>query len=393
MAKSRYSFFLIFLGSFGPKKKKSTIELLQSKSKLLSCFFDHLVKSKANSATPTNEISPPTGFFRSDNRYPEMQTKLDFLTFVLSNSSLELTNEEVGTLWDVFASSDKEIMFGWLEKSQFGIKDGIRPALTESNLEYLFMQKIILLDFVNLSRAGFAVFEQCFLRVNEKLGKLKRISDTFVALSNDLIGIDNLWTTALDNLDAGVAELAIKLLNSMYQYVNPDSLKRKSVSLREEYLSRCMRCVDETLTASKKEESDHRRILRCLNLVTTFGRDFEAAVANKNLASPRGERDARETNSLQPLTFQINSDRGFSWEMTFMPTDSVRAMKLKIAERYGVPCKQLRFLLGDGREIRDEPRSLQDVRMTDKQKIFVRQKEIKKDSPQKLEDTDIFEVR
>lgn len=377
-------------------------------------FFDNLIKSSTvNSnnntieSTPhssTNDQAAPTLPRPEISRYSlEEQTmiRLSFLEFILLNSTLELSKDEVNCFWDVFITQanspqERENVFHWLETSQLSNRgSSYYGPFNESHWETLFCDKVTSLDFINLSKAGFNVFEKFFLLVNEKLGKIKRIaekktngSDSFFALTSDLTGIEHLWIIVLDNPNTSVFTLALQRLNSLYQYFGSDSLKKKYVSLREEHIARCIKYLTDSVQNPQQTEN---RILRILTLLTGLILDFENATEKKTQSS---SKEPQNSNSMKPITVTVHTDRGGVWDLTFLPTDSIRALKLKVAERYGFSTKSLRFLLSDGRELKDESKNLQEFKFTEKQKLFVKKKlEQKKEMESSLPEPDLFEVK
>ena len=96
------------------------------------------------------------------------------------------------------------------------------------------------MDCTSLSKSGYGVYVRYFLNVNEKMGKVKstefKSAKEYFAVGGELSGIKNMWQIALDSKDASVSESASSMLNSLHQYINPDSLKAKLVKVREDYL-------------------------------------------------------------------------------------------------------------------------------------------------------------
>jgi hypothetical protein len=105
----------------------------------------------------------------------------------------------------------------------------LSQAFDESLSNHLFVNKMSQLDFTTLTMAGFKVFERYLLHINEKNSNLKPIdkktenpivdAKSFVVVSPDLVGIDNLWRIALDAQQSAVYQLAISELNTLHQVV------------------------------------------------------------------------------------------------------------------------------------------------------------------------------
>jgi len=109
------------------------VDALAKKYKLLNAFFDELVAyKKAAGELAKKGKKGKSKKKTAATRYTHMehiQTRLDFLYFILSNSSLHLTVEHVDILWDslivnALQPEEREACFSWLEKSRQSKTEG-----------------------------------------------------------------------------------------------------------------------------------------------------------------------------------------------------------------------------------------------------------------------------
>ena len=109
------------------------MDALAKKYKLLNAFFDELVAyKKAAGELAKKGKKGKSKKKTAATRYTHMehiQTRLDFLYFILSNSSLHLTVEHVDILWDslivnALQPEEREACFSWLEKSRQSKTEG-----------------------------------------------------------------------------------------------------------------------------------------------------------------------------------------------------------------------------------------------------------------------------
>eukprot|EP01117_Protostelium_nocturnum_P009607 TRINITY_DN3429_c0_g1_i1.p1 TRINITY_DN3429_c0_g1~~TRINITY_DN3429_c0_g1_i1.p1 ORF type:complete len:2268 (-),score=754.02 TRINITY_DN3429_c0_g1_i1:12-6815(-) len=321
------------------KRKKPTvnavIESLEQKHQMLQLLFKELVHFKENYSKEeshhSQSVSPKMGklFYLE-----QVSVRLDFLQFILSNSSLTLNAEQTDILWDSFitrslSSMEREKMFMWLQNAtkylsgsigsnpilntsggnlngtsnqnvlasfdDVSVVVGTNSALAESIIEHLFEEKMIGMDFSSLSPAGFQLFDNYFLIVNLRSGKLKKISargiessvqnanipspnvsqqngmlappsalngnfnnnsngtlhrqgsnsnihsasneTCFTINADKLLGISELCSIALESENSVISSAAIWRLNSLHSYHSGESLKARASKWREDHVA------------------------------------------------------------------------------------------------------------------------------------------------------------
>jgi hypothetical protein len=94
-------------------------------------------------------------------------------------------------------------------------------AITEESTQYIFEQKVPLMDFSALTQKGFHFFEYFFRYVNWFLKRFDQGDNgVFRVLNPELVGIDNAWRAAIEPKDDGVAMQAIEFLNKLHKTVH-----------------------------------------------------------------------------------------------------------------------------------------------------------------------------
>ncbi|KAL6065920.1 USP domain-containing protein [Balamuthia mandrillaris] len=400
-----------------PKKgRKKALEALDKKHRLMSAFFEDvkeykeltkgckvgkngIVKLKKDSSKSSNHQKPLRPRF---TYIEEIKTRLEFLEFVLTNSSISLSAAQVDVLWDCFITNalipeEREACFAWLEKSRVNKSDGF-VAFDESIIQHLFVDKMAQMDCTLLNQAGYNVFQRYFLTINEKKDKLKRVDKSqaseFYVVSGDLIGENNLWKIALDATDVDVSQMAIRLLNQLHQKVSPDSMKSKLGKIREAYIRTCMAHLSEAAKASKSPLQE-QRIERCLSLLKNFVEEFELRSKLRSAASPTSPTPgggssigttvgggnsgsaiaSKKADSGVPITLYVKADLRRSFVAHVRSKDTLLSLKRKISEHYEKPPRLLRLWVND-KEIKDnDSKTLADCKVTDGLDVFVQIKE------------------
>ena len=286
--------FCTFLNQKKKKAASSVIESIQHKFNLLEIFFDELIKYKKNVAASTtaslsdyfnhtSNESTPTGpsptqdsstsnspisfannLFNRRSHIQNIQIRLNFLEFLLTQSSLELSTAQLEDLWDCLVTNainqeETNCIFSWLHKSNF----------TDAVMLQLFQDKMIRMEYKTLQPIGFEVFERYFLKINEQSGKIKLpdshlnfenenqkntnnvdnehksgvIHDSLVATSIDVNGLEELWMIALFANDNEVSRRAIQRLSSLFQYTSSATLKSKATKIRDHFLATALKFI------------------------------------------------------------------------------------------------------------------------------------------------------
>jgi hypothetical protein len=260
----------------GKDSAKYVIETLNPKFQFVDILLEDLALYKEQAKTIPVEQLEAGEKLGNITHMEHIKIRLGFLEYILSNSSLKLTGDQAETLWDslvtnMLVQEERSMCFKWLEEARSESKGEFVP-FEENVIERLFVSKMTKMDATQLNLAGYIVFEQYFLSLNEKAGKIKTIerfvtqgySDNYTT-SSDLLGLNNMWRFALDSHDEEISRRAMKCLNMLYQNVPNDGLKPNLERIREGYIAKCM----ELLSASLDPVSEER-ISRCISLLKVF---------------------------------------------------------------------------------------------------------------------------
>jgi hypothetical protein len=91
-------------------------------------------------------------------------------------------------------------------------------------MQHLFVEKMCKMDCSLMLVSGFRVYNRYFLSYNEKRGLIKTVpqsngSPVCIALSTDLLGVENMWQMALRAENQLVSAKAIRALNQIHENV------------------------------------------------------------------------------------------------------------------------------------------------------------------------------
>jgi hypothetical protein len=227
--------------------------------------------------------------------------RLDFLEFLLQNSAICVTAEQIGTLWNLHVEhpltpEEREMFFEWLGRvsvspAVFARQTRMRSSesgFTDALIKWLFEQKMLRgIDCAHLSRSGFSLFRTYFLYVNYREGLIKPLetppgSLPYYCASYPPLGIDVMWQLALESLDEQLAASAIVTLNQLFQHVPQESTRTKSKANREAYIRSCVKklatVVADVAGASPMVVGSRPKtgkIERCLVMLIDLVRMFE----------------------------------------------------------------------------------------------------------------------
>lgn len=209
------------------------IDLLEVNSGLMATFFEdlHRFKSKAKEAAKALADAGQTGVDLNQQALVgkqayifQIKDRLDFLEYILSHSPLVLQAPQIDAFWasvivDALTLEERDHGFLWVQNvrnsQQF-------QAITEESTQYIFEQKVPLMDFSALTQKGFHFFEYFFRYVNWFLKRFDQGDNgVFRVLNFDLVGIDNAWRAAVEPKDDSVAMQAIEFLNKLHKTVPP----------------------------------------------------------------------------------------------------------------------------------------------------------------------------
>eukprot|EP01132_Coremiostelium_polycephalum_P003569 gene3569-4447_t len=174
------------------KKQKSTIESLEQKHKILDLFFKEITNYKRVAQEKSRLLNEGVNlnlailFGSQIPHLAQVQGRLEFLEYILSQSSLMLNTPQVDSLWDSFISNaitheERELCFIWLRATKISGGNS-RIAFPENVIKYIFLEKMSSLDWSHLGIASYNVFERYFFYINEKAGKIKK-NQTSIFLS------------------------------------------------------------------------------------------------------------------------------------------------------------------------------------------------------------------
>lgn len=353
-----------------PKKSKnsdsvsSVINWLNSTHKLLDIVFKDLAHYKMEAKSRASQILSNETDLNSAilvgkiPHFVQIKDRLDFLEYVLPNSQLMLSLEQLDNFWssmilNAVTHEERDSAFAWIENAR-GLSFAHSPFSDEAT-QYLFLKKIPQLDFSSLSVQGFSLFEFFFRYVNWKAEKFTQDESDYRVLSFDLIGMNTLLEISLQATDPVVGQQAISFINNLQKNLSVE-LKPFLGVQREQYIQICMNHLAQ---ASKDLNTENElRINRCLALLRTLLEEFEIKIGV-----------GKKKESGQPISIQVNIVHGPSFQLEASTTDVLADLRQKISEKLNQPINTLR-LISAGRELKDDTETVRQMKLGN-QPLFV----------------------
>eukprot|EP01129_Flabellula_baltica_P014013 TRINITY_DN6628_c0_g1_i1.p1 TRINITY_DN6628_c0_g1~~TRINITY_DN6628_c0_g1_i1.p1 ORF type:complete len:2292 (+),score=457.58 TRINITY_DN6628_c0_g1_i1:2-6877(+) len=262
------------LDSFSTKRKKrlTSIEEINRKHNLLELFFTDL-KSFKKSSKKQMKKSEKAADELIIQGYPylsHIDHRLRFLLYILQNSSLILSLENIDLIWELhitksYCLKETEMALIWIEQAcSAPLKDQYN-ALNENGFNYIFHEKMLNMDCTILNLPGFKVFEKFFYQINERENMVKEQDGSYYAIGADIIGLDVFWKIALESENLIVSNECIGSLNQLYHNLDRVTSKTKSQKILEDHVGRCV----EKLLDSRDHLDDHsggayQKMVQCL---------------------------------------------------------------------------------------------------------------------------------
>ena len=231
------------------------VEGLNEREHLLEMFFSDL---RSYHDTAKAQLLPAEGMAVPDpdnavvadgvGHLRQINTRFDFLYFVLRCSPLTISTEQALLLWDCLvadAISPAEVTatLGWLRKACRSQWQGFvgSTMFADGAAEALFTSRMIEGDHrCPMSKVGFECLRAFFVLVNEAEGRLKRVGASkdeveVQVLPSELVGLQAVWRVALEAKDALVAKQAIGLLNALHNNLG-QTVADKACEVQQTYL-------------------------------------------------------------------------------------------------------------------------------------------------------------
>ena len=136
----------------------------------------------------------------------------------MRNSSVNLNNEQIDTIWGLFVSEkyteeESSLCFSWLSANS-----SENTLLFKDNIiEHVFEVKMPSLDVKDLSINAFELFKKYFIHINVKSNSLrisKESNAEYFEVISLLKGADYLWKICLES--SGVFDAAVNFLNQIH---------------------------------------------------------------------------------------------------------------------------------------------------------------------------------
>jgi len=162
----------------------------------------------------------------------EIQGRLDFLRFVVKETTIELSFGRIKSLYELFCVNPVTIeechMFLSILTSCVHQTEGF-ITISKSTTQRVFHDLLCANLSLCTSEEGYACFEAYFRKVNEFASSMRISLSSFVVDSVDLEGLEELWKIVLSTNDEIVVEDASSFLVGLYVRLTSRITDKKSV--------------------------------------------------------------------------------------------------------------------------------------------------------------------
>lgn len=287
--------------------------------------------SSAATTTPATVVAPnplaasaPPAFDPSKavllGRYPHLKNiraRLDFLEFVLANSSAKMTRDSVDALWDAFLTPSGAVSLASSSSSASSSEAPVVPsapvdiatgekAVQRVCLRWFYdicldfnrseakildkdvalhiygrLEELCLSNTAALTDVGFDCYARymCCVNVhagNFKMASLRKTTDFTVICAdfNALLGVECMWKIVFEAKVPVVAKDAMELLVKLYQ--NVDRKKLDINAIQKAYVDKCMGLLRECQTrislkdAGDDTSAEESQMDRLISILRTF---------------------------------------------------------------------------------------------------------------------------
>lgn len=244
---------------------------------------NYLVAKRDNDTNPNDFTLPNSRHSHSSH----MTAILEFLDYILSNSSLVLLKPHLSTLWEVFvsrsvSSQDPKLLLQWLKACISFTYDKRRcKALSLEGVEYVFndlLSSAAKLDLTRLPMDGYYCFESYFLHINSQAGFLQLPSHATKHMTvtdfNKLRGMNALWRMVEHCGVSEVAAASSKLLVTMHirQEFQIQSKDRRCIF--EKFISHIFKELQDMIKNLRADNADgnfsRQRTMRLVDTLNSF---------------------------------------------------------------------------------------------------------------------------
>lgn len=183
-------------------------------------------------------------FVGQSSHSQQIQARLDFLDYILSHSSLLLTQPHIDDLWTALVRhavfrADKDYLLTWMRMAVINSAQSHSDftAFSHESTEYIFKELLCNaddMDFANMSRGALVCFQSYFQQVNQRANVLElpdrsRPKSRFCVLDFDaLAGMDAMWEICASAVDADVVQRARNLLIAVHVHLS-DKHKKSDI--------------------------------------------------------------------------------------------------------------------------------------------------------------------
>eukprot|EP01105_Mastigella_eilhardi_P014361 TRINITY_DN3272_c0_g1_i6.p1 TRINITY_DN3272_c0_g1~~TRINITY_DN3272_c0_g1_i6.p1 ORF type:complete len:2846 (+),score=628.82 TRINITY_DN3272_c0_g1_i6:898-8538(+) len=253
-----------------------------------------------------DSVVPPTKYSYAEH----IQSRLDFLLFLVITSKVLLTTENMDLLWkallvDAPSLHERDLFFPWLNRFLLVTQDVRRDGITNNDdvVGHTFSRLLTQLDPSVMGPVAFGTFLRYFRHVNGVAAKWETTQvpsglasninpavPTGTILDADLIGLGALRRIVLEVVDPKVGNTAVSFLVKLQKLLAPQ-LQQSYGAIRQAFVQRCMDTLEQSSSALAQQpplaeaarDKELLRMQRSLALLKTFLEELETVTEQSRL--------------------------------------------------------------------------------------------------------------
>ncbi|KAJ5069434.1 ubiquitin domain-containing protein ubfd1 [Anaeramoeba ignava] len=359
----------------------------------------------------------------------EIEQRLQFLDFILTNTNLTLSFERFAQIWGFLVEKsiskmETDAFFQFIESLKLSNQQ-YGKGFELPFLEKVFTKIVEYFDHQKLNMMEYSIFRKFFTTINRRSNKIipeyetityqvystgtsffkgsnydkelktitktsRRLTGNFLSETIELKHLDYLWKIFLDVENEEVLTSSQTLLTNCYLLLSPTLLKKPEAGkqVQEEFISEIMKKITTISNSQQKQPQDEEKIRRCLSLLHSFIQSFDKKKGLDNLENDALKPHQQKTQIEQvSLPIQYNKQ---NHTMTFHDSLTIKEFRRIIQKRLKIKTDGFKLYYGK-LELNKEEQTLRNLKINDllsTQSLEVRFEEDKKQEKQSNKDKD-----
>lgn len=206
-----------------------------------------------------------------DGRYSHEEyvaEHLKLMKFFLQEGDLYLSWGRTKELWEALVDNPKAIDFD-RESCFTWFKECLNDLENETQQDF-FKQKLLSISPCDVSPSSFDCFIEYLESVNINAGKMRKNVSTLVVESQDLIGMEYLWTLVTDCPHENIAKDAIEYLLKLSYLSVTNKLKKEAAFLHKKFIAKCYEQLEAVIEISAVAEAGQEAVQQGCEVETSI---------------------------------------------------------------------------------------------------------------------------